>query len=655
MPYQNKRPYEKPDLRTSQYVPEATGHQTPAPAPSSANHGQAGSGVTDLNRVYAVLSGINAAIVRIRDRHALFEECCRVLIEHGGFEMAWIGILDHDSRAVTPTVWRGPAPDHELISSVEFSADEQAPGGRTTIGMAIRERRPVSSAELRFEGEIRERFNGLLERGYRSVLSLPLLSGKACVGVIVVYSRNPEIFDDDEMRLLNELVENISFALDYIRNEERVTFLAFKDPLTGLANRAMLYRRLSEAIGATGTGRKPFALLLMNINNFQDINHTLGHHNGDLLLREAAERLESTLWQSDIVACLGGDEFAIVLPGVASDRDVNLSVEKVSGILQKQFVIQGLPINVEARLGVSLYPDHGESADSLWQNADIALRAAKERHRAWVLYAPEIDHHDPQQLALIGGLRGAMDRSELLLHYQPRIDLRTGHTRGVEALLRWEHPDRGLIYPDAFIPLAERTGLINPLTTWVLANALRQGHIWDSRNLPLDMSVNLSARNLQDSDLSAGILELARSSRFPLERLQLEITESAIMSDPSRARAVLQELSDAGVRMSLDDFGTGQASLAYVRDLPITALKIDKSFVMDFAEPRNAAIVRSAIELGHNLGLSVTAEGVEDEAAYETLCELGCDVAQGYFFSRPLPVDQLMTWLRNSRWTCGCG
>ncbi|MBI2969408.1 MAG: bifunctional diguanylate cyclase/phosphodiesterase, partial [Gammaproteobacteria bacterium] len=424
------------------------------------------------------------------------------------------------------------------------------------------------------------------------------------------------------------------------------------DQLTGLANRATLRLRLAQAIDKMKIDGHPFALLLMNINNFRVINNTLGHQNGDVLLQEVAKRLREALFESDMVACLGGDEFAILLPRLADKRDIDLVIGKIGGSLRQGFTISSLPINVDVRLGFALYPDHGDSPDLLWRRADVALRAAKELNQTHVFYSPEIDHYDPQRLGLIGGLSAAIDANELVLHYQPKVQLAAGRTIGVEALLRWEHPERGLIYPDSFIPLAERTSLINPLTRWVLADALRQGSAWHQSGLPVEVSVNLSARNLQDPDLGSEILNMARNLRFPLDRLILEITESAIMVDPARAKAVLAQLNDAGISISIDDFGIGQSSLNYLKDLPVRRMKIDKSFVMGYKQKRNAAIVRSAIELGHNLGLTVTAEGVEDEETFESLRGLGCDFAQGYYFSKPLPVDELTIWLRESPWTC---
>ena len=432
--------------------------------------------------------------------------------------------------------------------------------------------------------------------------------------------------------------------------EERVRHLAYYDALTNLPNRASLHARLAEAVGQAKSRNGPLALLLMNLHNFRDINDTLGHVNGDALLRQVAAELRDALWQSDLVASLGGDEYAILLARLASRDDIDLVLGKIAGSLERPFTVAGIPVNVEASLGIALFPEHGDNPELLWQHADVALRAAREKHVSPLFYARDLDHYDPRKLTLLGELAAAIARDELVLYYQPKIDLATEATVGVEALVRWQHPVRGLIFPDQFVPLAERTQLINPLTSWVLAQALRQGQAWQEMGLTLELSVNLSARNLHNPNLGGEILALARSLRFPLERLTLEVTESAIMADPELAKSVLAELEDAGIRLSIDDFGIGQSSFSYLKDLPVSMMKIDKSFVMGFGEPRNAAIVRSAIELAHNLGLEVTAEGVESEQACRELRRLACDLAQGYYFARPMPVEQFAAWLGDSRW-----
>jgi diguanylate cyclase (GGDEF)-like protein/PAS domain S-box-containing protein len=449
----------------------------------------------------------------------------------------------------------------------------------------------------------------------------------------------------------------------------RIEQLAYQEPVTELPNRTALQRDLLRALetlraedhdASAGSSVAPsepgeLGLLLINLNYFRDINDALGHQNGDLLLRHTGERLRRAVGPFGQVAALGGDEFAVLIPKLSDRRDIDRTLAAMQACLQHPFQIAGIPIKMEATVGIAVYPRDGDTPEILWRHADVALRTAKQHHTPYLHYHPAIDHSDPGRLALASQLLTALATSEdqLLLHFQPKLDLRTGRTVAVEALLRWEHPTRGLLFPDTFVPLAERTGIINPLTNWVVDRALRAGVALTEAGFPLDLSVNVSARNLHDPSFCPSLLEALDAVAFPLSRLTLEITETAIMTDPGRAKAALTELHAAGIHLSMDDFGIGESSLAYLKDLPITKMKIDKSFVMSVREPRHAAIVRSAIDLGRNLGLCVTAEGIEDEATYHALRDLGCELGQGYFFSKPLAMEPLITWFRESSWGYG--
>jgi diguanylate cyclase (GGDEF)-like protein/PAS domain S-box-containing protein len=434
------------------------------------------------------------------------------------------------------------------------------------------------------------------------------------------------------------------------RTESKIRDLAYCEPVTQLANRAALQLRVGDAIEAAQRRTHDLALLLLNLNCFRDVNDSLGHQNGDILLRRVAERLRDTVGPRGEVACLGGDEFAVLLPRVVGQAQVDATLEDILTAMEHPVQLGDIPIQIDATLGVALYPSHGTSAETLWQHADVALRTAKEKFETHLFYSSKFDHYDPMRLILLGELRSAIEEGQLALHYQPKIDLRTGRTVGVEALVRWQHSTRGLLFPDTFIPLAERSGLINPLTTAVVTGALRQGALFLGAGLPLDIAVNLSARNLHQAGFARQLLDVVSTMGFPLSRLTLEVTETAIMADPVRAKTVLAELQQTGIHISMDDFGIGHSSLSYLKELPITKMKIDKSFVMDFAQPKNLCVVRSAIDLARNMGLQITAEGVEEESTFLALRDLGCDIGQGYFFSRPLPVDRLTPWLQESPW-----
>ncbi len=431
--------------------------------------------------------------------------------------------------------------------------------------------------------------------------------------------------------------------------EELVQHMAYHDTLTELPNRNHLYDRLLNAIRVDAGRGDPFALLLMDLDRFKEINDTLGHHRGDLLLKQVGARLRCLLFAPDLVARLGGDEFAVLLPRLGKVEDIHVVIQKIQSALQPPLMIEGLPIVVEASIGVALYPEHGGNPDSLLQRANVAMYTAKQTGRNCVIYDSQYDQHSPRRLALMGELRHAIDHDQLRLQYQPKIDLKTRRVVGVEALVRWQHPEYGFIPPDQFIGPAERTGQIEALTQWVLETALRQCQGW--RRSGIGISVNLSARNLQEAGLVERVAEaLQRTGEAP-DHLALEITESAIMADPNTAMGVLTRLSQMGVRLSIDDFGTGYSSLAYLKRLPADEIKIDKSFVIGMeADDNDAVIVRSTIDLAHNLGLKVIAEGVENRAVWEKLSALGCDEAQGYYMSRPLPAEDVVRWLSESPW-----
>lgn len=432
--------------------------------------------------------------------------------------------------------------------------------------------------------------------------------------------------------------------------EETIRYLAYYDSLTGLPNRASLLDRLHQAISDSQRDGKSVAILLMDLDHFKEVNDTLGHHRGDRLLQHVGSRLQASLRPSDIVARLGGDEFVVMLP-LSGSGDAMLVAQKVAKALEPPFIIEGLPVAVEASIGIALYPDHGANPDDLMQRADVAMYAAKQSGRGFIIYDAKHDRHSPRRLALMGELRQAIEQNQLFLHYQPKIDFKTRRVIGVEALARWKHPEHGFIPPDEFIPPAERTGLIKPLTLWIFNTAQHQCLTWHRDGMKLTTSVNLSARNLLDPHFPDQIAELMRACGAPPDRLELEITESAIMADPGRALESIIRLRALGIRFSIDDFGIGYSSLAYLKKLPVDSIKIDKSFVINMAKNQNdAVIVRSTIDLAHNLGLKVIAEGVENQDIWDRLSALGCDEAQGYYMGRPLPVEDLTRWLGESPW-----
>jgi diguanylate cyclase (GGDEF)-like protein len=442
-------------------------------------------------------------------------------------------------------------------------------------------------------------------------------------------------------RMADELQESLRRQA---ATEAELLHQALHDSLTTLPNRACLDERLNQAVA---DGRS-FALMVLDLDRFKEVNDTLGHPAGDRLLQEAAHRLQAELRSCDTVARLGGDEFAILLPD-NDDASAARVATRLIEILEAPVQLDQAAVTTGASIGIAIYPEHGEDAPTLLRRADLAMYAAKRAHCGHVLFGPDQEERGTERLTMIGALRQAIERDELVLQYQPVVDCQTGRIESVEALVRWQHPTRGLVPPDRFIPFAEETGLIRPLTRWVLATALRQYRVWRDAGLHLRVAVNLSTHDVQDASLPQVISDLLAETGLTGRCLTVELTESALMADADESLAVLERLGSLGVHVAVDDFGTGYSSLSYLTRLPAHELKIDRTFVRGLMlGSREAAVVRSTIDLGHTLGLVVIAEGVEDLATLDALAELGCDRAQGYALGRPATADQV--WRHYMQW-----
>jgi diguanylate cyclase (GGDEF)-like protein len=434
--------------------------------------------------------------------------------------------------------------------------------------------------------------------------------------------------------------------------EAQITDLAYRDALTGLPNRVLYTDRLDQALALAGRTGTPVAVLLMDLDHFKYVNDTLGHPIGDLLLREVTGRLQAVVRRAtDTVARLGGDEFAILLPG---DRapDARRVAEAILRVLEAPMTLEGHVVDIGASIGVASYPEHGDESSQLLRHADVAMYAAKRGNLGVAVWDDRYDKHGVERLSLMSDLRKAVDEDQLVLVYQPKVPLYASDEHFVEALVRWQHPTRGLVPPVEFIPFAEQTGYIRAITQWVLGHAVAQCAAWRNQGLPMNVSINISARDLMDAELPDRFAALLEREGCAAQWIALEITESGILDDPGHAIRNLERLHALGCKLAIDDYGTGYSSLAYLRRLPVDELKIDKSFVTGMAnDPGDAIIVRSTIDLGHNMGLVVVAEGVEDEATFEQLRALGCDTVQGYWISRPLGAIELADWVRESVWT----
>jgi diguanylate cyclase (GGDEF)-like protein len=500
----------------------------------------------------------------------------------------------------------------------------------------------------------REERRCLDQRGLRDVVVAPLRLDDDVMGSLVVGNRLGDVstFDEEDCRLFQALADLAAVALekgrliDQLRQEAvEKEYQALHDSLTGLPNRTLFHQTIDAALAVRTDDDEPVAVMLMDLDRFKDVNDTLGHHSGDALLKEIGARLTATLGMRGMVSRLGGDEFGILLP--AAGAEVAQAVaDGLRVALEQPLSLGDLSLEIGTSVGIALSPDHGAVSSILLQRADVAMYAAKAQNAGIAFYAADTDRNSARRLTLLSELRRAIDGDELVVYYQPKASLRTGRVVGVEALVRWNHPDHGILPPGEFIPAAEHSGLMTPLTRRVLEASLAQCRQWHADGKPLGLAVNLPVRSLMESNLPADINHILDQSGVAAEHLTLEITESTLMIDPPRAIAVLRRLADLGLKLAIDDFGTGYSSLSYLKSLPVTELKIDRSFVSCMtSDPKDAAIVRSTTELGHNLGLNVVAEGVEDWDTWQRLLMDNVDIAQGYLLSKPVPARELEAWL----------
>jgi diguanylate cyclase (GGDEF)-like protein len=484
----------------------------------------------------------------------------------------------------------------------------------------------------------------LAARGYRDAVIAPLLLDGQVRGALFVADRQGDVasFTDDDGRLFQTVAAQVSSVLDNSRLLDRLTHDSLHDALTGLANRQCFQSRLRTALSQP---RPDAAVMLLDLDRFKEINDTLGHHHGDLLIREIAARIAETAPVIATVSRLGGDEFALLVPGLDDKAAVELA-HRIRKAIKEPCTLDGVSIEVDASIGIAVAPEHGTDDSVLLKRADMAMYAAKSAHSGVEIYDRERDEYSPRRLALASRLRTAIHGGEMLLHYQPQVLAATGEIVGAEALIRWQHPEYGMVPPIEFIPIAEQSGLIGELTRWVLETAIKQLADWRRQGLDIGVSVNASMRNLLDATITERITELLAQHHIPTGMLTLEITETQMMNDPGRTLPLLHRLEAHGVRLSVDDFGTGYSSLSYLNDLPVHEVKIDKSFILrvDGDNRSNDPIVRAIVSMSHHLGLETVAEGVEDAAAERALAALGCTRLQGYHIARPMPAEDLPRW-----------
>jgi len=597
-----------------------------------------------LNRVYEVLSGINALIVRIRDRDELLREACRIAVERGGFTVGWTSLLDQVSGKLSAVARAGLK---------RITDDPESPHWLTpaaTIAVALREKRPAFDNDIDCKDEGNESETNTLsirraaiQMGAKSVIVLPLTVEGTVLGVLSLYAPERNFFDDEEVRLLTQLAADVSFGLEYIAKEQRAHYLAYYDPLTGLANRALFVERLGQQLHTHSDNPELVAVVLIDVERLRLVNDTMSRRAGDELLRLIARRLEKvSRW-----ACPGrlvADCFGVIILGARDAGELAQLIETgIKECFGLPFVIDDQELRIVARAGVSSYPADGITAESLLQTAETALRSAKRRTERFVFYAPEMTARVAEILTMETKLRKAVELEQFVLYYQPKFDASTKITTGVEALIRWNDPETGLVPPLKFIQILEETGLIFEVGRWALRQALSDQQRWRGKGLKVPrVAVNVSAQQLRDENFVLDVRRALATQEGMKPALELEITESLLMENIEHNIARLETLRALGVTVAMDDFGTGYSSLNYLARLPMDTLKIDRSFVLSMMRsPVNKTIVSTIISLAHSLGLKVVAEGVETNEQLTILKLLKCDEIQGFLMGRPTPAEKI--------------
>ena len=601
--------------------------------------------VRRLMRTHAVLSGINTLIVRVRDRDELFREACRIAVEAGAFKAAWIAMLNPLTLEGHVVASHGGEPRY--VDMVRVTARDGAPDSNRPASQAVRSKSPVVLNDLRADPLLADRLDEAGATSLRAAACFPLVVADRSVGVFTLLADETGVFDNEEVRLLHELAGDISFALDHLAKEEQLNYLAYYDALTGLANSALLHERLLQHVAAAAAEGQRLALVLFDIERFKTINDTLGRHVGDALLKQVAERLVEAAGNQAHVARIGADNFALVMPGVRSDADVQrAATEHYLHCFGRPFDIESHELRPSAKIGIALYPNDGTDAEALFRNSEVAVRKAKATTERSLFYNPRMTEAVAEKLALENQLRRALENDEFVLHYQPKVDLATRRIVAVEALIRWNSPAQGLVPPMKFIPVMEETGLILEVGLWALSQAARDHKRWVERGMAAPrIAVNVSAVQLRKPDFVSTVEAALACGAVP-HGIDIEITESLAMQDIESTIGKLHALRALCIDLSIDDFGTGYSSLAYLARLPAQTLKIDRAFISTMLEdPNNMTLVSTMISLAHSLHKKVVAEGVETEEQARMLQALRCDEMQGYLVSRPLPFDQITALL----------
>lgn len=605
--------------------------------------------ISRLTRVLKMLSGVNSAMVRIRQRREILAEACRLATSVGGYASAMVALIEPGTRTARPTAWSGSV-DNQGAQQLTFSIAENPQDDTSVIGRVLRSGAPLVCNDLHGLDMSLAARAPLLDSGFRSVVAYPLIVDRTPVGALLLTSYDIGAVGDEESRMLRELVANLSFALQYMHKEDEVRFLSYFDPLTGLAKRGLFCERLVRALEPRIGRRGTPAVAVLDIEQLANINDSFGRHSGDLLLQQVADRLKRYQDSTDLLAHFGGGTFGLILEAAGDeDEAVHWMQEQISESFRAPFTVDGRSIPVGVKSGFARYPDNGNDANALVQNAEAALRSAKSTGEKYLPHRLELSTTVVTRMTMEHRLRGAIERQEFELHYQPKIDVKTGEIRGLEALVRWRDPEAGMVMPGAFLSLMESNGLIVPLGDWILRQAAADLRRWQGAGLsPGRVAVNISPVQLRRRAFADHLLDLVGEWRNENLGIDIEITEGVLIDDVSSAISQLRLLRRSGIRVAIDDFGTGYSSLSRLAELPVDMLKIDRTFVHGLTSSGTGrTVAQTIIALGKAFDMETVAEGVETPEQFEILTHLGCDQSQGYLHSRPLSVADIEPLMRS--------
>jgi len=608
---------------------------------------QADAAFRRLNRVHSMRSWIASQIMRIRDQNSLFEEVCRTAVEQGGFRLAWVGVFRDD--VLQPVAAHGEG--QEFLKQLHGLQLEPAPTS-SPAARNLRERRPYVSNDIANDPYMRPWRESALKNNLRSVAVYPLFARDHLAGCLGLYATEPNFFTEEELRLLGDLAGDISYALEFIAREEKVDFLSFYDPVTGLANRRLFQERLGQHVLTARQNGTQLAVAVIDLEQFKLVNDAFGMAAGDEVLRNVGERLIRFAGNALYLARVGGDRFAAVIPELRDTAGLaSMLQDRFLTRLTRPIEIDGRVLRLSGKVGIALFPGDGEDAESLFRNAEAALKKAKESGERFLFYTAQMGAAMKKKLELEGLLRHAIETGQFRLYYQPKIDLRSGLVCGCEALLRWNSPELGMVPPAQFVPLLEHSRLIIEVGRWALMQAADDRALWLRQGLPAPkVCVNVSPVQLRERHFQEVVREALERHPENAGSLVLEVTESAVMADPDAMTDKLRELREAGVGIALDDFGTGYSSLSYLSKLPLNAIKIDRSFIVRMTDSADTmSIVSTIISLAHSMSLTVVAEGVDATEQLKFLRLLKCDEMQGFLFSPALPAEEFAALLRSGR------